>query len=336
MEPGPPRNPEAEVKRLNSSEQPEMIHHRNEKEQLGKITLEAQCTLLIVRIEYLNMKVAVLLNREQHAVPFLSAAQCHTVIDTLKRMQRARDIEIIQTMKPFTDSLDEVLPRLKEWKRLYHGSGLHQPHAELKFKLEQLAKTDLGMKPGSFSIEGDVLLAIEASNKILRALAVEKKYVGLSKPMSLLKRNVKQSMINVQGLLVNIIDALQPIPGERFYPSDVLDPTKGQVVLRRGRPFYVDPLDNDLVICGPKHPLIKAPGSEWNKWLRIPRAEWNGLDRWMRFSIPDGPFRHLREQFLEALQVESDNTFARKSSWDGYFGSRRQVLFADISGLVNR
>lgn len=242
-------------------------------------------------------------------------------------MQRARDTEITQMLKPYTDSLDELFPRLRVWNNLCHGSGLHQPHAELIFKLDTLVKTEFGMKPGSFSLEHDILIAIEASKKVLRALAVEKKYLGLSKPMAMLKHNVKELMVNIQRLLAFIIDARKPVPGARFRPSDVLDPTKGQVVLRRGRPFYVDPLNDDLVICGPKHPLLRAPGSEWNKWLKVPRAKWNGIDNYMRFNIPDGPFRDLRDQFAEARQVESDNMAARSLAFDGDFHNDKQVQF---------
>lgn len=287
--------------------------------------LKVECIPLTGEAARLKTKVAILLRKEPTAVQCLSATQCHTVIDTFKRMQRARDTDIIQMLKPYTDSLDELLPRLKVWKQLCHG--LNQPDSELIFKLDTLAKTEFGMKPGSFSLEHDVLIAIEASNKVLRALAVENKYLGLSKPMALVKYNVKQMMVDIQRLLISIIDARKPVPGARFRPSEVLDATKGQVVLRKGRPFYVDPLDDDLVTCGPKHPLLRHPGSEWNKWIRLPHAKWDGLDPYFKLNIPDGAFRHLREQFAQAIQVENEIVAELQLAYGGEFYNGKQVQF---------
>ncbi|OIW30584.1 hypothetical protein CONLIGDRAFT_630548 [Coniochaeta ligniaria NRRL 30616] len=324
MEPGMSQDRDPGSQHLIYSQQhelPDTMDHHNDEQQIAS----------------LNMKVAVLLNKEENAVSFLSVAQCHTVINTLKRMQQARDNEIIQMLKPFIDSLDELILRLKAWKRLCHESGPYHPHAELIFKLEQLVNTELGMKPGSFELEGDILLAIEASNKILRALAVEKKYVGLSKPMSLLKHNVKQTMVDIQRFLNFIIAAHEPVPGARFRPSDALDATKGQVIVWKGRPFYIDPVDDDIVVCGPKHPMLKVPGSEWNKWFKL-NPENCPPAHMERINFPDGAFHEFRERLREAHHVEYDNMAARGFALqDGlFYNAQQEAHFVKYKNRKNK
>jgi hypothetical protein len=252
--------------------------------------------------------VAALLNKERHAVQSLSAAQCQNIIGIFRKIQQDRDAEIMQLLKPFTDCLDNLIPRMAFWVGLCDGAAaeLLQPHTELFHTLDSLVNTPEGMKPGSYFLEGDVLLAIEASNKILRALAIEKKYLGLSTPMAQLKSNVKKMMGAILELLEKINKLRTPIPGVRFFPT--LDATKGQVVLRKGYPFYVDPNDDNLVVCPPKHPLVKAPGSEWNKWFQIPPVPTiSNCKHVVRIHVQTEAFRHLRHMFQTARFIEFDN-----------------------------
>lgn len=273
------------------------------------------------------MKAAVLLNKDQYTVQSLSVEQCQNVISIFKDMQRARDDEILRMLKPFTTCLDDIIPRLKVWSRMCEKGGSLRPHAELFFKLESFFKTDMGMKLGSYLLERDALMAIEASNKIFRALAIEKKYLGLSKPMTLLKHNVQKLMAQITKVMTYIIKARNRVPGSRFFPSDKLDASKGQVILKKGVAFYVDPRDDDLVVSPPKHPLTRLPGSEWNKWFKIPPPTFTGTDPFIKIHIQDAPFRHLRQQFEDARATELINVVKRAQSAPaaGNLGNENQV-----------
>jgi hypothetical protein len=258
-----------------------------------------QCLNAYSTIDRLNARVALLLNEDRRKFPLLTADQCHAIIKTFERMQDARDEELYNLIKPLIDHLRATVASIDMWKSI-----MELPRSELLKAFSMLVQTDMGMKPRSFELEGLVVVAIETSNKIMRALEIEDKEVGLSKALTLLKHNIKMMMANVEELLTELMKAVQPSPSAG---AVYFDPLK--VGLRKGIPSYLDPDEKVIKTASSKHPLVKTAGSEWNKWLKRHNTKFIRVDLrdnvfYMKVYVPEGPILELREAFKTATEVE--------------------------------
>ncbi|RKU41994.1 hypothetical protein DL546_003170 [Coniochaeta pulveracea] len=252
-----------------------------------------------VHVDRLNAEVAILLKQERGQLPHLNPQQCYAVIETLGRMQDDRDAEVYNLLKPSLDQLRTVVTHMNMWKSL-----MSLPRSDLLKALSSHVKTDMGIKTRSFQLQGRVLMAIEASNEIHRALEVEKEASGLSKVLVKLMHEVKQIMEDIQDFLVDLMRHTQRSPSTA---AVYFRPLK--VGLRKGIPSYLDPDRKVLKTASSKHPLVKTAGSEWNKWFHRHDTKFIRVARdrdefYMKFYVPEGPILELREAFKAAEVTE--------------------------------
>lgn len=202
----------------------------------------------------------------------LTAKQASIIMKAFTKSVLDRNTAVLDGLRPDAEELKKHMDSIRVWEAAL-GS---QPPEKIRLALADNAGEG-DTKSVAECLQRDSFKVIERANKILRVLYLERTHSpARAKSMDNIESQVKEDMNEVQRILGRALSTLNMKypPGAEFGLTPHRD-----VKLYEGAPllFYPEHPENpdedgelkgEWYVAEFDHPVVAAPGTPWNKWIK--------------------------------------------------------------------